>query len=315
MLGWTVPREYGGTEISSPELVAGYEQLAAACLTTTFVLTQRNGAIQRIAGSANESVKATLLRGMVHADVFATVGISHLTTSRQHLAKPVVSVRETDAGFVFDGFMPWVTGAKSADYIVSGGTLEDGRQILAALATDHPGVQPQEPVKLMALSASQTGAVELHDVEVPRDMLIAGPIEQVMKQTSGGAGSFTTSALALGVANAAVTKLADEASRRADLHAVYEQFAADAAQLSNDLHATARGDASDEHTAESLRRRANSLALRSTQAVLTATKGAGYVAGHPAERAVREAMFFLVWSCPQPVAAAALREFACTFDG
>ncbi|WP_339911042.1 acyl-CoA dehydrogenase family protein [Symmachiella dynata] len=315
VLGWTVPRTYGGSEISAAELVAGYEQLAAACLTTTFVLTQRNGAIQRIAGSDNECVRDTLLPGLVHADIFATVGISHLTTSRQHVAKPVVSVRESAAGFVFEGFMPWVTGARAADYIVSGGTLEDGRQVLAAIKTDHPGVQPQDPVSLMALSASQTGAVKLNDVEVPSDMLIAGPVEQVMKQTSGGAGSFTTSALALGVSNAAVSSLANEASRRPDLTEVHEQFAVATTQLSEDLHAATRGEASAEHTAESLRRRANSLALRSTQAVLTATKGAGYVSGHPAERAVREAMFFLVWSCPQPVAAAALKEFACTMEG
>ena len=55
-------------------------------------------------------------------------------------------------------------------------------------------------------------------------------------------------------------------------------------------------------------------AARATQADLAASKGAGFVAGHPAERAVREALFFLVWSCPQPVLAAALRGFACPAD-
>jgi hypothetical protein len=63
-------------------------------------------------------------------------------------------------------------------------------------------------------------------------------------------------------------------------------------------------------TPDSIRTRANSLALRSTQALLAASKGAGFVSGHFAERAVREAMFFLVWSCPAPVVAAALRELA-----
>jgi hypothetical protein len=56
--------------------------------------------------------------------------------------------------------------------------------------------------------------------------------------------------------------------------------------------------------------------LRAAQSYLAASKGAGFVSGHPAERAVREAMFFLVWSCPQPVVSAALREFACVIgDG
>jgi hypothetical protein len=43
---------------------------------------------------------------------------------------------------------------------------------------------------------------------------------------------------------------------------------------------------------------------------LVAAKGTGYVVGHPAGRWCREALFFLVWSCPQPVSAANLCELA-----
>jgi hypothetical protein len=63
-------------------------------------------------------------------------------------------------------------------------------------------------------------------------------------------------------------------------------------------------------TKESIRQRANSLVLRATQAALSAAKGTGYVLGHPAGRWCREALFFLVWSCPQPVSAAHLCELA-----
>jgi alkylation response protein AidB-like acyl-CoA dehydrogenase len=65
---------------------------------------------------------------------------------------------------------------------------------------------------------------------------------------------------------------------------------------------------------DELRARANSLALRATQGALTAAKGSGYVLGHPAGRWCREALFFLVWSCPQPVVAAALCELAGLAD-
>ena len=75
---WVIPAEYGGDDITSLELTQGYEQLAQACLTTTFVLTQRNGACQRIAGSENASLKAELLPALCKGELFATVGISHL---------------------------------------------------------------------------------------------------------------------------------------------------------------------------------------------------------------------------------------------
>ena len=63
-------------------------------------------------------------------------------------------------------------------------------------------------------------------------------------------------------------------------------------------------------SAQELRASANSFVLRATQAALVAAKGGGYVQGHPVERWCREAMFFLVWSCPQPVLNSNLCEFA-----
>ena len=81
VLGWVIPREYGGSGISSTGLIAGYEQLATACMVTTFVLTQRNGACQRIAGAEHgQSLRDELLPPLARGEQFATVGISHLTT-------------------------------------------------------------------------------------------------------------------------------------------------------------------------------------------------------------------------------------------
>jgi alkylation response protein AidB-like acyl-CoA dehydrogenase len=170
----------------------------------------------------------------------------------------------------------------------------------------------------MALNASQTGSVRLERVQIGDRFLIAGPIEQVMKRgKAGGAGSLATSALAAGLARSALDRLRAEAEQRPDLLESYEPLAAELERLSADLReALASGESSSDPrlSAEAVRGRANSLVLRATQAHLAASKGAGYVRGHAAERAVREAMFFLVWSCPQPVLSAALREFACVLD-
>src|SRR5690606_19576549 len=111
----------------------GYLALSEACLTTTFVITQRMGAVQRIAGSENHQLQAELLDDLVRGDTFATVGISHLTTSRRHLARPVLQAEPSGSGFVLNGFSPWVTGTPWADYFVVGATLDDGRQILTVV--------------------------------------------------------------------------------------------------------------------------------------------------------------------------------------
>jgi alkylation response protein AidB-like acyl-CoA dehydrogenase len=187
--------------------------------------------------------------------------------------------------------------------------MEDQRQVLMALPTGLPGVSVPEPARLVGLSASHTGAVQLDHVLVPREFLLAGPIEEVMSTGSGaGTGGLQTSTLAIGLASAAIDFLRQEAAGRDDLSAAAERLRADHAALESNLLAMAAGE--PVCSTEDLRQRANSLALRAAQAALTAAKGSGYVLGHPAGRWCREALFFLVWSCPQPVAAANLCELA-----
>ncbi len=310
---WFLSRESGGQGWPEADVMRGYLELSAACLTTTFVITQRTGACRRIEACDNEGLKATLLPNLASGKSFATVGISHLTTSRRHLAKPVLRAEVTAEGFIVDGFSPWVTGGPFADHVLIGATLEDGQQILAMLPMDAPGVSVPPVAELVGLSASHTGPVHCNRVELSREWLVAGPVEDVMKEGVGARpGGFQTSALAIGLAGGAVRFLQDEAAQRPDLLLATEALHAEWHELRGDLLSAA----ADEPvcSTENLRSRSNSLALRSSQAALAAAKGTGYVVGHPAGRWCREALFFLVWSCPQPVMAANLCELAGLAD-
>ena len=133
--------------------------------------------------------------------------------------------------------------------------------------------------------------------------------ESADKDNGGaGTGGLTTSALAIGLAAAAVRFLEREAAKRSDLAAAAAGLAEEHSALETALVAATEGDSPIGPV--DMRARANSLALRSTQAALAAAKGTGFVVGHPAGRWAREALFFLVWSCPQPVMAANLCELA-----
>ena len=72
------------------------------------------------------------------------------------------------------------------------------------------------------------------------------------------------------------------------------------------MHRLAAGGPAGPTGALELRAKANALVLRATQAALTACKGVGFVHPHPAQRWARQALFFLVWSCPRPAAEATL---------
>lgn len=314
VMRWGIPDEFSGLEMSVAEQVAGFERLASACLVSTFVLSQRNAAVSRIVASENNRLRAELLPKFARHELMATVGISHLTTSRQHLKSPAVRATPEGDGFRLEGEVPWVTGAAISDFVLTGGTLTDGRQILALVPTDDPTVTVGAPPPLLALNASQTASLTLREAFITRERIVAGPVEGVIKGATGGTGSVTTSALAVGAAAGVLEHFAREVEKRPDLAGIAAPFEREreaiSAAITEHLHAAAKGTAPTLNS-EAIRQRANSLVLRVSQAYMAASKGAGFVKGHPAERSVREAMFFLVWSCPQPVVNAALREFAC----
>jgi len=305
---WFLPKSCGGFGWSESDQVLGYLRLAAADLTTTFVITQLIGACKRIAGSENLIPSNRYLHALLAGEKFATVGISHLTTSSQHLGAPILLAVPDGDGYRLDGMSPWVTGAAAADLIVVAATLSDERELLAAVPTLTAGVTCGSGAELVGLSASRTDRVTLTNVRVESDMLLAGPMHGVLRAGAGaGTGGLQTSTLAAGLSRAAVDYLMKESKKRADLVEIAEQLDQQTRALCNALVDAAGGVACDPGV---LRGQANRLVMRTTQAAMTAAKGAGYVDSHCVGRWCREALFFLVWSCPSPVAHEHLCELA-----
>ena len=307
---WFVPEVWGGYGWNEEQVTSGYLMISRCCVTTAFILTQRTGAMKRIVGSPNARAKQRWLPGLVDGSLFGTVGISHLTTSRQHVKTPALQATKLSNGtYRLDGYSPWVTGATHADVLVVGATLENGEQILVSLPADRKGISAQPGCKLVALSASCTDRVDFSGVLVEEEDLLFGPIHDVMKQGVGaGTGGLQTSTLAIGLSVAAIEFIEAQVASRPEFSEIAIKMRNDVSTLMGDLVRVAAGQSDCSHG--EIRQRANSLALRSTQAALTSAKGAGFVQGHPAGRWAREALFFLVWSCPQPVLQANRCELA-----
>lgn len=312
---WFIPEQWEGSGDSSVQIVRGYLKLAAACLTTTFVITQRAGACKRITASSNDSLRDRLLPKLASGEISATLGISHLTTSHRHTGVPTLAATPVDGGWELNGFCPWVTGAAYADYIVVGAETTSGQkgdspaQILIALPTELPGVTCHPGHSLVALSGSNTGKVELKEVFVAEEFVLAGPVEQVLKSgKTSSTGGLQTSALAIGLATAAIDYVGEQAKNRVQLTDNHQAMREELELLQANILDLADGNQVCSN--EQLRISANSFVLRATQSALVAAKGAGFVASHDVGRWCREALFFLVWSCPQNVSNANLCEFA-----
>jgi len=323
---WFIPQRFGGFEWSTNEILRGYLELSAACLSTAFVLTQRAAAVSRILASGNDVLKERLLPRLVTGEWFVTVGISHLTTSHRHLQKPVLLASKSTTGYVLNGFSPWVTGISFADQIVVGASCDsisadeagvdsandEGRyrnEILFGLPTDLPGIVRPATPRLVALSDSCTGPIHFEDVLVDQQFILDGPRERIMSQGSGGGtGGLQTSVLALGLSTAAISYLRQESLNRAGIMEPLESLQHQLTSTRDKLFDLA--DGKQQWSNADVRAEANSLVLRSTQAALMVAKGAGFCEQHPVGRWCQQALFFLVWSCPEPVTASNLCELA-----
>jgi butyryl-CoA dehydrogenase len=307
---WTLPEDHGGTRCPRPVLVQRYAQLAGGSLTAVFILSQHDAALRRLLVAPGGAAADRWLGEVSRGRAIATVGISHLTTSRR-LGARAIRVEEIGPGrYRLDGTMPWVTAATRADLVVTGGAFDDGRQVLVALPTDRPGVSIRPPFPLAALQASCTSEIHLDGVEATDPDLLAGPSADVLGHPGAvGTGGLETSALALGQARAALEALIALSPDRTELAEPLEALCDGWRSAWGQIMAQARGEP-DAPQPSQIRAQANSLVVRATQAYLTARKGTGFLRTESAQRWARQALFFLVWSCPAPIAQAAIRDLA-----
>lgn len=301
---WAVPQAFGGEGRDGPVLLAGYERIASLCLTTAFILSQRDAATRRLRECQNSLAQRQFLPALARGTCFTTVGLSQLTTSRQHVRAPLVAQKHGDT-FILNGMMPWVTGACQAEVLITGALTEEGSQLLIALPRLAPGVEIEPAMELMALQGSLTASVRCDRIEIAPEWILEGPTEKIMAGSRSGTGGLETSCLALGLTGAAVEFLEKEAAARPDLVTNANRLRQALELQRTRLFDLAERTPTAEDAAQ-LRSRANALVVSATQAALLASKGTGFLRQHPAQRWVRQALFFLVWSCPRAVAEATM---------
>lgn len=312
---WALPARFGTTEADRVRLLTRYARVAEGSLTAAFILTQHDAAIRRlVAGTSTPGSRAEeWLARIATGEVFPTVGISQLTTSRRHGTRAMVA-SVSSSGMQLDGTIPWVTAAERAGLFVTGGVFDDGRQVLVAVPRERAGLSVRPAFNLAALGSSRTSEIACEALAIEPGDVLAGPSLDVMATPGlAGTGGLETSALAVGQARAAVIAIAAESRHRDDLAQPLAALSATWSRVASGLLAAAEGRA-DAQSPGVIRGEANDLALRATQAFLTARKGSGFLRSEPAQRWARQALFFLVWSCPTPVAQAAIRDLAGLCD-
>lgn len=295
---WNLPAAYGGDPVCHKDLLRVYAALSAGCMSTALISTQRDGAVELLAGCDNDALKSRWLPSLARGEVYTTVGISQLTTSKRGGGRTLMTATPDGDGYRLDGMMPWATGAEQAAVVVTGAVLPDGRQILAAVPTDRPGLRVDQPDELFVLTCSRTSCVHCDNYRVEPDELIRGPADKVLSLRTP-VKPLVTSACGIGVATAlhdVVVNLPEAARRPFDdvVQPLLDHYRA----VRESLLSAADGldDPAFEAPSTRIRVQVNALLVRLAMTTLTLAKGSAFLTCRPVQRHVREAMFFLVWS-------------------
>ncbi len=271
LYGAFAPLPLGGLALDVVSLCPFVEQLAAACLTTTFVWIQHFRLLAALLDPTTPEDLRELLPRAISGELKGGVALSGLLPG-----PPRLRASETEEGWRLDGDAPWVSGwgtigvvfvtARQADDIVVSFVID---------ATQQPGLRVERH-RLSAMNASSTVRLVFTEFHISRSRYVGSqPYAPGLERPEG---LRVNGSLALGVARRCCallgpTSLDDELRRcREDLDA-YE---------TKDIYVS--------------RARAAELAVRAAHVLAVSRGSRSAISGDIAERTSREAALLLVFA-------------------
>ncbi len=310
LLGLAVPKEYGGLDANGATQRKFTQLLASYCGVTTFTQAQHHGPSRMIANGPNAELKKRLLPELASGRRMSGISFAHL----RRPGPPVLRAEPVEGGWRLQGTAPWVTGWGLISQVAFGATLPDGRflyvwsptrreefpdlfESLSAPQGKWGSLIASPPLALCAMNASATVELTLTDWFIPADHWLSESDRKTM-QRSDRNGVLSATAMPLGCADAAIRVLETTAEMR-PIPAIWRAAQA----LTEEREEAARQveewngrGVEPEFFTNAVRVRAwcIELALRAAHAAVTASSGAANLLSHPAQRLLREAMFYTV---------------------
>jgi alkylation response protein AidB-like acyl-CoA dehydrogenase len=282
------------------------EVLAGADASTWFVWTQHHTPVRTLVRGTNDALRQRWLPRLASGSALAGVAFTHL----RRPGPPPVRARRDGDGWHLDGDIAWLTSWGLADVFLVGAV--DGEDVVWMLLElqGRNGVSSSD-LDLAAMRGTCTVAVHLENVPVDdAEVVLVEPLAEWRRVDAER--TADVSPAVFGVTAEALRRLREldhtPASRAAD------RMGAELADLrvaAYDL----QDSAADRDARLRARAHAHALSLRATAALVAAGAGRSMLAGTPALRLSREAMFLLVQGQDIDARAAQLAALSTEYGG
>jgi alkylation response protein AidB-like acyl-CoA dehydrogenase len=286
LYGVFAPVSLGGLGLGEPELRLVVEELASACLASTFVWAQHFRLLGAMLDPGTPAaLREAMLPAVVRGDVRGSVALAGLLPG-----PPRLSARPADGGWLVDGQAPWVSGWGIADVLlVAARGPGDTIVTLLADAKQQRGLTAGRQ-RLAAVNASATVQLSFAGLFVPGGRFVGQqPYDPVRAQSEG---LRLNGSLALGVARRCCALIGPS-------------------PLDGELDACrAELDAAGTGGMPAARARASEFAVRAAHVLAVRRGSTSALAGDAAERLAREAGLLLVFGSRPAIKEALLGRLA-----
>ena len=284
LYGSFAPIELGGLGLSLSQMCDRVEELASACLATTFVWIQHSRLLAAVLDPAASAFVGDLRQEIVRGRVRGGVALAGLQPGPAKL-----TATPTRDGWVLDGEAPWVSGWGLVDTLVVAARGPDDTVVTLALDAQYqPGLEVA-PRQLSALNATATVKLTFNALVVQDDRVLG----QVPHNPSQEApeGLRVNGSLALGVTRRCCNVIGRSA-------------------LDDELReARAELDSADAETMAKARARACELSVRASHALAVFLGSSSVLEESIAERTAREAQLLLTFGSRPAIRSSLLQRF------
>jgi alkylation response protein AidB-like acyl-CoA dehydrogenase len=281
-----------------PDMVAVIEEISAASLAAGFCVWAHRMALHYL-HLAPPSLRDAHFEAVAHGE---QVGVTAMAAGLKHVAGlgelPVIA--ESDgAGLRVSGPIRWASNVFADALIVLPARTERGDTYVVVADADADGVTINPAPRLMALNATGSTSLRLHEVVVPKDRIVSTDLRGFVAQIRPTFLLLQT-AFCVGVGAAALRgahQLHDGAGAGAQFGAALDALTQAAKHHRENLYRWAADPAAAALSdLIRLRLQTATLAVDATRLEVTLTGGAGYALGNAANRRFRESAFLPIQS-------------------
>jgi len=218
LINGDIPEAYGGKGYGALEGVIATEELAAACPGLATSIFDNSLGMEPLILCDNETAKQKYLTSITADRKFFAFATSEPTMGSD-VASLRCQAREDGDDYILNGTKFWITNGGIADYISVFATVDpqSAHQGICAfiVETDWEGVTAGRHIPKLGQRNSNTTAINLKNVRVPRENMIAAPGEgfvlamRTFARTRPSIGAF-----AVGAARSAMEFAIDYAKKR-----------------------------------------------------------------------------------------------------